>query len=244
MTDFGILMTAPMVEALLTGQKTQTRRLAWRRCNPKQRVPRIFRQVQFDGDGCLGIYWEMPTVWQKAEPGDRIYVRETIYENPEAGNYYYSADNKGVDQDNYVTLRRLGYPRLVRPNIHMPRKVSRLTLVLTEVRRQRLQEISEEDAVAEGIVKQEPTAEDLEWYEAFAEEQGFDPKENPMEGVWLAPGTRQGYGSRPNDPQWGPTATFAYRCLWNHLHGKDAWDENQEVVVLSFRCLKANIDQL
>ena len=93
-----------------------------------------------------------------------------------------------------------------RPSIHMPRWASRLTLTVTDVRVQRLQEISEEDARAEGAY--------------------------PCEGGWS-------YGGSPLA---GTTARGAFYCLWNSLHGPDAWSANPWVCALTFTVDRRNID--
>src|SRR5690606_14173331 len=127
MTVRPIIFSAPMVRAILEGRKTQTRRPAWQ-------APRVF--IQTDGEPPEPIL--VPTVWQKTEPGDLLWVRETWAES--AHGPVYKADVLGADTDGW------GW----RPSIHMPRWASRITLEVTDVRLQRLQEISEEDARAEG----------------------------------------------------------------------------------------------
>ena len=235
MTDRGIIFSAPMIKALLDGRKTQTRRLAWRLTTHQ------------------GRYCEAPTVWQKAQPGDRLYARETWADvNTENGpallyradqHYHFCVnDAYPVEYDRYPKcqfsmwcgdLLRGEPDHAWRPSIHMPRWASRLTLVVTEARRQRLQEISEGDALAEGIYRQNPSPEEIA---------AGDCTEDDF--VFLAPGTRQGYGPRPEDPQWGPTAALAYRCLWDSLHGAGAWARNEEVVAIAFTVHLANIDRL
>lgn len=74
----------------------------------------------------------------RAVPGDRIWVRETFATAPPHGYRYFATD----------AVHDL---RKKRPAIHMPRVASRLTLLVTEVRFQKLHDISEEDAQAEGI---------------------------------------------------------------------------------------------
>jgi hypothetical protein len=90
-------------------------------------------------------------------PGDRVWCRETFKVVP-ASAYRMS---EGVQQtinpaDRYdAAVYAAGWDRSVprpwKPSIHMPRWASRLTLYVSEVRVQRLQDISEADAVAEGI---------------------------------------------------------------------------------------------
>jgi hypothetical protein len=128
--------------------------------------------------------------------------------------------------------------------MHMPRWASRLTLEVTDVRVQRLQEISEEDAMVEGVERLDPTPEDEEWNRRWCEEESR-PVE-PLHPVWTAPGTRQGYGPRKDDPQWGPTPEFAFRLLWDSLNEKRGfgWDTNPWIVALTFQPHLANVDDL
>jgi hypothetical protein len=104
----------------------------------------------------------------------------------------------------------------IRPSIHMPRWASRLTLQLTEVRVERLNDISEEDAIAEGC---QPG-----WL-------GDTMPETPIGGGYTisSPGT---YAS----------AAGKYQILWNSLHGEDAWDADPWVWVLAFNVHHGNVD--
>lgn len=74
----------------------------------------------------------------KAQPGDRLWVREAWQRH--GSHVLYRAD----DAAGHITSPW-------RPSIHMPRSASRLTLLVTSVRRQRLHDITEEDALAEGV---------------------------------------------------------------------------------------------
>lgn len=153
MTDRPIIFSAPMVRALLDGRKTQTRRIL-----KPQPVPFLV-----DDKPCevaLEHYADYPLprvrlgrVITKQEVryavGDRLFVREnhrlTDCECTEAcrgpGHVWYEADSSGY--------RNVAGNKL-RPSIHMPRWASRLTLAVTGVKVERLQEISEADAIAEG----------------------------------------------------------------------------------------------
>lgn len=127
MPDYPVLFSAPMIRALLDGRKTMTRRLAGK--NGK------------------------PTPWQKVRPGDRLWVRET-WQSLSFGDYEPTtaapADVRYFATDALANCDRevRGYPW--RPSIHMPRWASRLTLIVEEPRIERLQEITEADAIAEG----------------------------------------------------------------------------------------------
>jgi len=163
MKERPILFSGPMVRAILEGRKTQTRRLV---------SPMLIEAL---GDPST---WQMATAssWWAfnhlanemqhfispfGQPGDRLWVRET-----------WGLDDCGEDGKRVIwqatceaawvmprnELGEIYYlpsdynPGRWRPSIHMPRWASRLTLEVTEVRVQRLQEISEEDAMAEGAL--------------------------------------------------------------------------------------------
>ena len=129
MTDRPILFSGPMVRALLEGRKTQTRRLAWRLSKTEPGVARF-------GEACV----PRPTLWQKVKPGDRLWVRETwLHADADHGReMIFAADNQG-------------YQGPWRPSIHMSRWASRITLVVTDVRRERVQDLSYEDCLSEGF---------------------------------------------------------------------------------------------
>lgn len=163
MRDHPIIFSAPMVLALLAGRKTQTRRLAWRDPLPVPDDARDYwlaRGAKVSGadDTDTRLAW-MPSPWQRVKPGDRLWVRENWKPVP-ASAYRCS---EGVQQTpnpgdpDEAAVYGAGWDRSTggapwRPSIHMPRWASRLTLSVTDVRVQRLQEISEADAEAEGFV--------------------------------------------------------------------------------------------
>ncbi len=136
MGDRGILFSAPMVRALIEGRKTQTRRLA----GGKRRL--VYNDY-FEADMPSGPV--KPTIWQKVEPGDKLWCREThcIVDWPswDAPYCVYRAADPSPQEA----------PVRWRPSIHMPRWASRLTLIVTDRRLERLQDITEEDAKAEGV---------------------------------------------------------------------------------------------
>jgi hypothetical protein len=148
MTDRPILFSAPMVRALLARRKTQTRRVL---SNSKP-------MSLFNGEWAAEYVLDPGNQsWRERElrfaAGDRLYVREawrchyTLNETaprdlpPENSLVSYVADG-----DSAIHIRSAGR---FRPGIHMPRWASRITLIVKDVRVQRLQDISEEDAQAE-----------------------------------------------------------------------------------------------
>ncbi len=159
MADKPIIFSGPMVNALLAGRKTQTRRVLkpqpkvlkngiWYRPYP---VLRPLQWAYLHGDRIAGF------ADTRYAPGDRLWVREAFI-----GHYAYEVNeypprdwgNKPIwfPADGPVPDKFAGqFWHRARPSIHMPRWASRLTLTVTDVRVQRLQEISEADAVAEGV---------------------------------------------------------------------------------------------
>ncbi len=129
MTDRPIIFSAPMVRALLEGRKTQMRRVL---------RPQPFSNVHPSDINTIGDADEWERVRIPYAPGDRFWVREAFTEVPMIGPRYYATNEIPASF------------KKVSP-IHMPRWASRLTLLVTDVRVQRLQEISEANAISEGI---------------------------------------------------------------------------------------------
>ena len=146
MKETGLMFKAPLVRAILSGQKTQTRRI-------------LKNQQSYDLDKCpLG------------QPGDRIYVREQwqgpLMSSKEWEDHYFSeADDSpakfrtpaycryaadGGPPPEFVTMDDELVARW-KPSIHMPKWAARIWLEITSVRIERLQDISDADCIAEGI---------------------------------------------------------------------------------------------
>jgi hypothetical protein len=138
-----ILFSGPMVRAILDGRKTQTRRVI--------RSPEKYTGIRECGFCC-----------PHGQPGDRLWVRETwIVGHPagEEGQWSVLRPTGHTDRDGRVFYRATFKEpdpneagRMIwRPSIFMPRWASRLTLEITDVRVERLQEITREDVRAEGV---------------------------------------------------------------------------------------------
>jgi hypothetical protein len=158
MAERPIIFSAAMVRAILDGRKTQTRRVV--------RLPKWGTAIDEIGDdgytmwcvardsGCLS-----PALPQYL-PTDTLWVREAF-----ALGHYYDDEGKPIGdlRPFYAATMDVGRwydpdadqwrdrPRW-RPSIHMPRWASRITLRVTGVRVERLHDISEEDAIAEGVL--------------------------------------------------------------------------------------------
>lgn len=212
-----------MVRALLAGRKTMTRRLAWRDAGfglqdyaSEQLEDMELRGWDVVGEGDAGLFrvWK-PTPWQKVKPGDRLWVREgwkphSIYgqmkpsEMPRA-KVFYLAD------DGYEPSNTAG-----RPSIHMPRWASRLTLVVTATKIEPLLDISESDALAEGL-------------QAGPLNDGFGQRD--AGGGWTV-----------SSPGGFASAAGMFQILWTKLHPE--WDgfSSPTVMAITFAVVRANID--
>lgn len=153
MADRPIHFSAPMVRALLDGRKTQTRRVL------KPQPPTGLMPE------CFAIAGEAQPIGARWSRGDRLWVREN-WQALSHGDYLPTKSQPcdlryaATEPLACLTSEVRGYPW--RPSIHMPRWASRLTLTVTDVRVQRLQDISEADARAEGV-STIPEPNDLKW---------------------------------------------------------------------------------
>lgn len=147
MKERPILFSAPMVRAILDGTKTQTRRAVKRKA-----LEMLCPPIEFSPDF---VAHPENYLCPYGEAGDRLWVRETWAQDDEDGQLMYRADlGRDMCADAWEQGRIEGVPRYRwRPSIHMPRTASRITLDISEVRVEHLQDISATDALAEGIVR-------------------------------------------------------------------------------------------
>lgn len=155
MKERPILFSAPMVRAILEGRKTQTRRVI--KPQPTVSEQRLRELGAWADDytlseqvnaafqaGCIDAHCPY------GRPGDRLWVQETWLPRAAGSAALYRADYGEVEASGiagmYSDAGRWRSP------IHMPRWASRITLEITGVRVERLQEISAEDARAEGVI--------------------------------------------------------------------------------------------
>jgi hypothetical protein len=179
MSDKPILFSAPMVRALLAGTKTQTRR--GNHLERLRRFGPITEFGRSDTNGYDWHFRDKGMRWHDLrhaellnalpwQTGDRLWVREswnwtsikdlapgetigrTVEECCKANGGFACPCGDGIV---YTATNANQHPEygkaLWKPSIHMPRWASRLTLTVTDVRVERLQDISREDAIAEGV---------------------------------------------------------------------------------------------
>lgn len=164
MSDRPILFSTPMVRAILreieqpgTG-KTQTRRLLTPQPQPDVGLIGLYapRLTAVFGYGTPDADCKIPLRYM---PGDRLYVREAwraeaAYDDTPPRDIEYDACMVRYEADGAWSGRdAMTHAGKFRQGMHMPRWASRITLIVTDVRVQRLQEISNEDGFAEGISK-------------------------------------------------------------------------------------------
>ncbi len=162
-----ILFNTEMVRANLDGRKTCTRRLVKPQPDEKHTYPLGFvtDSTEKKEVGCFGFGIDeyggsIKYVKPPYQPGDILYVRETwqyLYELDgneqiieDTGKYYYAATDT-ITFNTYVDENGLKHEHVPwRPSIHMPKEAARIWLKVTDVRVERLQEITEDGAKAEG----------------------------------------------------------------------------------------------
>ena len=216
-----ILFSGPMVRALLDGRKTQTRRIVKAKDSDSSRcitLPMLMKNVNewrlqdgrwfgIDGYDTLA-FCDCPY----GNVGDRLWVREahallTMMDGAEVCAYRASCDDNTFNYVNEFTgnVHCIQVERW-RPSIHMPRKASRITLEITDVRVEQLNAISEDDAKAEGTDNRS----DLAW--------GHGGQGDDM-ARWAVD-----HGHR-----------YAFCHLWDSINGDGAWSLNPWVWVVQFK---------
>lgn len=241
MTDRPILFSAPMVRAILNGSKTQTRRVL--RFLPAPDSVMRHWDTPFEQSSVDRHIWtSVSKNYALASRvrylvGDRLWVREAwrVSKNHDAlrpvnlpahrctilfeaggsmGNMAAPPESHWVPDMDYPA-RMPEWAGRLRASMHLPRWASRLTLIVREVRVQRLHEISEADAIAEGM-------------------QRCDVLGDEAYGAW----------SGGVDFIHGENARGAYRRTWELINGPQSWDANPWVAVYEFNAVRCNIDQM
>lgn len=180
-----------MVRAILDGSKTMTRRLM--KPQPMNPVGPNFDGLWSDTKDPVTRYFAPPCL-----TGQILYVKETFL--PKASGTIYRAD--------YDSAEAAGLGGMYggwKPSIFMPRNLSRIACEITDVRVERLQYISEEDALREGIETCERS------YGTAYRDYTTEP------GAWFT------------------TSQQSFKSLWESIHGKGSLNLNPFVWVVSFK---------
>jgi hypothetical protein len=224
-----ILFSGAMVRAILEGRKTQTRRVM----NPQPEAENADGDLCF-ADGVVIHPTNLAIEWPHGIPGDRLWVKETWatsefcdkrparnMEKPGMGYgwpIWYEADGALNTRGRGALSGGVGFTTKgkKRPSIFMTRWASRITLEIESVRVERLQDISEEDALAEGIRQFTKDGSLVKFWLC-------DPCEGELKAAWT------------DLPR---TAVGAYRALWESINGPGSWDKNPWVWAITFKVLE------
>ena len=215
-----IIMGAESVRAILEERKTQTRRVI--KPQPKligaPNVP--FKTDDANHKGIINCPY--------GKVGDRLWVRETWAE----AHYW----NNDVDAETPI-YRASDYKTPIKPVVwkspmFMPRWASRITLEIADIRVERLQDITEDDALVEGIMSNEE-------YEARASEDNLFPCPR-CEGYQVHEAFGYDYGITEVDCTYCNTQKKRYRIVWDSLNAKRGypWKSNPWVWVVTFKTVK------
>lgn len=239
MKDHPMLFSAPMILALLAGNKTQTRRIV----KPQPTTKPFWGCVGGKG---FGFFDDLtPIRCQYGQPGDRLWVRETWQYADWTEDGYpfigYHADGERLlvetnipeewserltgiwadlsAEENYRIENRAA-DRRWRPSIHMPRWASRINLEIVSVRVERLQDISEAAAIAEGLKGITKDGKLIKY--GIPDADGY-PGTDDIGWPW---------------ENWCASPIDAYCSLWESINGAGSWDANPWVWVIEFKVVK------
>ncbi len=214
--EIPILMSTPMVIATIEDRKKMTRRLkgleninncpdnwahdggGWK--NPEGQSAILFGTKNGEHEEIIKLPWNV---------GDILYVRESwqhtrnlgINEEDENSGYIYKASQNGKDwesSDENWTWK---------PSIHLPKAASRIWLEVTDVRVERLKDITQEDAISEGIGREWDGSKF--WYEDYSNPKAM-LRQQPLE---------------------------SFKTLWQKINGEKNWNSNPWVWCVSFSVL-------
>lgn len=215
MRERPILLNSEMVRAILSGQKTQTRRIM--KVQPESDQFGLLRITDSTKRSDIGKYhWaesnacgthvrSMLFSCPFGAVGDRIWVRETFASGLSTkSTLAYRATHKREDLEDgfYDTIKWT-------PSIHMPRWASRITLEITDVRVERLQDITDVESMREGIQNLTTCS----------------------HGDFGIPGAVTAQNPRR-----------AFQLLWESIYGKGSWQANPWVWVIEFKRVEASND--
>lgn len=222
MKERPVLFNGDMVRAILDGRKTQTRRVM----TPQPVLENVFmggaNQQSWTHKGtATPAGWLMHNMCPFGQVGDRLWVRETfrLFDNyqecgcsdfpcncPSHNSPIYRASNNDCE-DKWT------------PSIHMPRSACRLVLEITDVRVERLNSISEEDALAEGIRRTD-------------------------NNFGNGPAYCDYMLANLNDvAEWYNSPSDSFISLWQSIYGAESWQHSPWVWVIEFKRVEAHHEE-
>ena len=217
-----MLFSTPMVQAILKDKKTQTRRIIKLRDKSMPDETSISYGIDFDKDSEMiqgkpdkvmdfsktFPYWQEQK--SKFNIGDIIWCRETFAVKGQ--RIFYKADNDSFENAGLKGL----YDFVWKPSLFMPKDVCRLFLQITDIRIEQLQDISEDDAIAEGLETSIVKSKIFQTYLGYKNYYVQDAEDEP-------------YYRNPID---------SYKSLWMSINGSESWQQNPFVWVYSFKVVE------
>ncbi|WP_245127239.1 hypothetical protein [Klebsiella pneumoniae] len=229
MKERGMIFNGEMVRAILDGRKTQTRRIV----KGTDGAVKFCKEWDINGEEIFVVLGEKdhtgmnPVLGALSCPfgavGDRIWVREAFRVHSRATDvatlvYKASERNSWTEQTHRVPVavcNKPATPEKWTPSLHMPRWASRILLEITDVRVERLNAISPEDAESEGLERTNFTG--------FGDEPGLPSYPEP--DVYFDPLKKQ----------WKEYPPEAFAGLWESIYGEGSWLANPWVWVIEFK---------
>ncbi|MFH7765814.1 hypothetical protein [Acinetobacter sp. BSP-28] len=244
-TERPILFNSEMVKAILSGNKTQTRRIMRRQPDAVEYFKRGEVTADTDAKHAILRCYDNPkgfkncasgwsadatykTPFSEFNVGDQLWVRETFMDlsgtgvehrdlNGKLQRYAYGANcPRGSHSDEL----RKDFGLKWKPSIHMPRSASRLVLEITNIRVERLNDISEADAIAEGL---KPVS---------------VPDYVPVDDGYTRANRTIWKGYQNNERAYRDTAKDSFMSLWQSVYGADSWVANPWVWVIEFKVIE------
>ncbi|MBC4753467.1 ASCH domain-containing protein [Klebsiella variicola] len=226
MTERGMIFNGEMVRAILDDRKTQTRRpIKWKQTR--------FTEIGEREDGSKWP-WSEDTehacdFWHPCPfgaVGDRIWVREAFRVHSRATDvatlvYKASERNSWTEQTHRVPVavcNKPATPEKWTPSLHMPRRASRILLEITDVRVERLNAISEEDAQREGV--------HTEVWDQTVVARNYAARDEFFQ-FWSE--------DMPHYVEMNQLYRSSFRSLWESIYGAEKWQANPWVWVIEFK---------
>ena len=227
MTEHPILFSADMVRAILDGRKTQTRRVIVPQpddVDPEPRFEPYTWAFWHDEHYPNGRIMRSPY----GKPGDLLWVKEGLEQEfttadadtPNGCLALYRRDQEVVKRDGRPAMYE--WSRETLSPIHMPKWAARLWLEITDVRVQRVQEISEEDAWAEGIG-------------------GIVEAASRSGLMGVLKNSNVALAGKARNPGLKPPGRYYFACLWDSINAKRgySWADNPFVWAVTFKTLSS-----
>lgn len=214
MRERPILFSTSMVQAILAGRKTMTRRLTG--LDGFNEEPDRWEYVRcFDGHAKFSEKGNHIMEWyvkcHYGKPGDVLWVRETWAPWGDSSCAYLAdgfVQRYGAWERDTTKLHQVERIERRKPSIHMPKAAARILLQITDIRVERLQDITHKDAIAEGA------SDTLSFSEI-----------NLLKDLdWIIPSPFMSH-------------QFGFVSLWCKINGTDNWEANPWVWVVSFKVL-------